>query len=270
VEIRKRRGAVIWWGVGIAAYLALIIAIAPDLAPEFGNLNLQDIPIYEAFGITESISSPANLIGVYVAFVPLVIATYGVITGTAALVGEEDDGTLETILALPIPRWQIVVAKAIGIAAALLGVIVIGFVGYLVAFPLVASELDADFGLGELFASSIESWPLGLLFAMLSLFLGAYLPRRAVATGVSLAFLIGSYLFNNLAQAAGPLENARPFLPFYYSQSGDVLQGNWDWGLFLVPVGIAMLFLGLAILSFQRRNVTVGEWPWQKRLQKPA
>lgn len=263
-ELAKRRSAVLWWGVGIGAYFALIMAIAPDLAPEFGNLDLASIPIYEAFGITENISSPANLIGVYILFVPVIIATYGVITGTGALAGEEDDGTLEPLLALPVGRWQVVVAKAAGIAVAILGVTLVSFLGYLVSFPFVEAELDADFGLAELLFSSLESWPLGFLFAMLALFLGAYLPRRSHALGVSIGFLIGSYLFNNLAQAAGPLADLRPYLPFYYSQADSMLTGGFEWGRALTLVTAALVCLGLAAWSFQRRNITVGAWPWQR------
>jgi ABC-2 type transport system permease protein len=31
-----------------------------------------------------------------------------------------------------------------------------------------------------------------------------------------------------------------------------------------ILLGLAVIFFGLALLSFQRRNVTVGAWPWQR------
>lgn len=268
-ELKKRVTAVIGWGVGLGAYLALIMAVAPELAPQFANMDLAAIPIYQAFGMTENFMSIASLISIYVSFIGVTAGVYAVIAGVNALSGEEEDGTLETLLALPLARWQIVAAKSLAIAVAMLMVLLIAFLGYLLVFPGVQADLDGEITLGDLFLSTIESWPLMLLFAMLSLFLGAYLPRRSHAMGAGLAALLGSYLFNNLANQAGPLKELRPFLPFYYSQGGSVLTDGLDWGKMAVLAGAAAVFFVLALVSFQRRNVTVGAWPWS-RLRAPG
>ncbi len=268
-ELKKRGTAVLGWGVGIGAYLALILGIAPDLAPQFANMDLASIPIYQAFGITDDFMSTASLIAIYVSFVGVTAAVYAVITGANALSGEEEDGTLEILLALPLTRWQIVVAKSLAIAVATLAVLLVAFLGYVVVFPGVQADLEGDIALIDLFLSTVESWPLMLMFAMFSLFLGAYLPRRSHAMGVGLAVLIGSYLFNNLANQAGPLKELRPLLPFYYNQGGNVLTDGLDWGKMAVLTGAALVFFVLALLSFQRRNVTVGAWPWS-RLRVPG
>lgn len=265
-ELRKRGTAVLGWGIGIGAYLAMIMAVSPELAPEFANMDLSAIPIYQAFGMSEDFdfASIANLIAVYVSFLGLTIAIYAVLTGASALAGEEEDGTLEITLSLPLPRWQIVLAKAIAIAVALLLVLLIGHLGYLLVFPSVEAELNGEIDLGRLFLSTIESWPLAFFFAMFTLCMGAYLPRRVHALSVGLLLLIGGYLFNNLAEQAGPLKGLREYLPFYYNTGGKVLTDGLDWGNIAVLTTAGLLFLALALLSFQRRNVTVGQWPWAK------
>lgn len=265
-ELRKRGTAVLGWGIGIGAYLAMIMAVSPELAPEFANMDLSAIPIYQAFGMSEDFdfASIANLIAVYVSFLGLTIAIYAVLTGASALAGEEEDGTLEITLSLPLPRWQIVLAKASAIAVALLLVLLIAHLGYLAVFPSVEAELKGEIDLGKLFLSTIESWPLAFFFAMFTLCMGAYLPRRAHALAVGLLLLIGGYLFNNLAEQAGPLQGLRKYLPFYYNTGGKVLTDGLDWGNIAVLTGAGLLFLTLALLSFQRRNVTVGQWPWAR------
>jgi ABC-2 type transport system permease protein len=263
VELKKRVTAVIGWGIGIGAYLALILSVSPELAPMFGDIDLASIPIYQMFGLTENtMMSIAGLVAVYVSFIGVTIAVYGVITGVNALAGEEDDGTLEVLLALPLARWQIVAAKTIAISIAIFAILVVAFLGYLFVFPAVEAEIGGEFGLLELFLSTVEAWPLTFMFATLALFLGAYLPRRSHALAVSLGVLLGSYLFNNLAQQAGPLKELRQFLPFYYSVGGDVLRAGLDWEKMALLTGVGLLFFALALLSFQRRNVTVGAWPW--------
>ncbi|MCA9975704.1 MAG: ABC transporter permease subunit, partial [Anaerolineales bacterium] len=238
-ELKKRVTAVIGWGVGIGAYLAMIVAMSPDLAPQFANLDLSAIPIYKAFGITENFLSIANLVAIYVSFLGLTIAIYAVITGTSALAGEEEDGTLETLMSLPLARWQIVLAKVVAIAIALLVVLLIAYLGYLAVFPSVKADLEGEITLAELFWSTLESRPLAMMFAMLSLFMGAYLPRRNHALGVGLTVLIGGYLFNNLAEQAGPLKDLRPFFPFYYNLGGKVLTEGVDLGKVGVLVAAA-------------------------------
>lgn len=266
VELRKRRVSIIGWGVGIGAYLAMILAISPELAPEFANMDLSSIPIYQAFGMSEDFSfgSIPDLIAVYVSFIGITIGIYAVLAGVGALIGEEEDGTLEMALALPIPRWQIVLTKAVAISVSLLLALLIAYLGYLAVFPSIEAELNGELSLGDLLISTLESWPLAFFFAMFSLFLGAYLPRRAHALSAGFVLLIGGYLFNNLAEQAGPLKNLREFLPFYYNMGGRVLTDGLDWGKIAVLSGAGLLFLALALLSFQRRDVTVGQWPWAK------
>lgn len=269
-ELKKRGTAVIGWGVGIGAYLAMIMAMAPDLAPQFANLDISAIPIYKAFGITEDFLSIASLVSIYVSMLGLTIAIYAVITGASALAGEEEDGTLETLLALPLARWQIVLAKMLAIVVALLAVLLIGYLGYLAVYPSVQADLEGEITLAELFWSTLEAWPLAMMFAMFSLLMGAYLPRRSHALAAGLALLIGGYLFNNLAEQAGPLQDLRPLLPFYYNLGGKVLTEGVDWGKVGVLVGAAVVFAVLALLSFQRRDVTVGAWPWARLAAKSA
>ncbi len=266
VELRKQATAIVGWGVGIGAYLALIMAMSPELAPQFANIDFASIPIYQAFGMSEefNFASIPNLIAVYVSFVGLTIAIYAILAGTGVLAGEEDNGTLEIILSLPMPRWKVVLAKALAIALALFAVLLIAYLGYLAVFPGVEAELNGEVSLGDLFLSTIETWPLAFFFAMFALCMGAYLPRRGHALTVGLSLLIGGYLFNNLAEQAGPLKDLREFLPFYYSVGGKVLTEGLDWGKMGVLAGAGLVFLALALLSFQRRNVTVGQWPWAK------
>jgi hypothetical protein len=43
-----------------------------------------------------------------------------------------------------------------------------------------------------------------------------------------------------------------------------MLTDDVAWGDMLVLLLMSIGFLVLAVLSFQRRNLTVGAWPWQR------
>lgn len=266
VELRQRWTTLLWWGIGIGAYLALILSMAPELAAQFSTLNLEDMAIYQAFGVTDAISSTAALIAIYVTFIGITIGVYAIIAGTGTLAGEEDAGTLEVMLTLPLPRWQLVLAKAIVLALSIAAILLVSYVGYLLAYPSVAAEVD--FTRGELLVSTLESWPLAFVFAMFGMLMGALLPRRGHALGLSLLALLGSYLFNNLADAAEPLRPLRPYQPFYYNQGGAVLTDGLDWSNVVVLTVVGLVFLLLALVTFARRNVTVHAWPWTQALAR--
>ena len=57
----------------------------------------------------------------------------------------------------------------------------------------------------------------------------------------------------------------KPFLLFYYFDSSAALfskgiQAGDVWAL----LGVAALFFVLALLSFEYRDISVGQWPWQR------
>jgi len=169
------------------------------------------------------------------------------------------------LLALPLPRWQVVLSKALALAIALLLILVVVGLASAAAF----STLPADLDTGGVFGSSLViaalgTWPLLLFFAMLSLFLAALMPSRRYASITAMIILVVSFLGNNLSGLVAWLQDLQFLFAFkYYEPSALLTDGmNVDNSLFLLAA--SLVFLGLALFTFQRRNVTVGAWPWQR------
>ncbi len=269
IEVSKRRNAIIGWGLGLAAFAIMIMSIAPTLAEQFAQLDLSAIPVYQAFGITEAIDSAIALLGVYLPFFGLMLAVYGAITGSNALAGEEDNGSLEMQLSLPIRRSQLVVAKGVGILIALFAISMITFAAFALMHLSLGDTLDSSLTMGDFFNVSWEMVPISLFFAMLAMFLGSILPTRGVTLGTTIAVLIAGYLINNLGGTVDALENLRPLTSFYYYNGADALQGDLNMGHVAVLMVESLLLLIGAVYFFGRRDVTVGLWPWQAA-SKPA
>ncbi len=265
VELVKRRVAIFGWGLGLAAYGAMVTAIAPELASQLGAIDLQSIAIYAAMGITTNIDSALSMLSMYIPFMGLMAAAYALIAGVNALAGEEENGTLENVLAMPLRRRRIVIAKAWALAVAVALVLFIAFLGYAVAFLAIQDQLESSITLEKLLLGSLEPWPLCFAFAMLGMLLGAFLPRRMHALMIGLIILIAAYFINNLAAISPSLETLQPFSPFYYYGAGAALTDSPDVNNILILLGIGLGALLLALISFQRRDVTVGQWPWQRR-----
>ena len=262
VELKKQRISMIGWGLGLAAYAAMTLSVAPDLVSQLSAFKLDKMPLYQAFGINRPIDSATGLLAVYFPFFGLMLAIYAVIAGAGTLAGEEDNGTLELLLTMPLPRWQIVLSKTIALSLALFLAALIGASGFALLYPSVHEKIDID--LARLVMAMLDGWPLAFMLAMFTLLLGSYLPHRNHALGGGLALLIGSYLYNNLGATVESLKGTLGWQPFYYYQAGKLLTEKYNWSYTSLLVGMGLLCLGLAMVAFQRRNIMVGEWPWQK------
>jgi len=267
-ELRKRRNAIIGWGIGMGLYILYILVLYPTIGDAYSGLieNLGDNPLFQMFGDFQSMSSFSGFFSLYVAdYLPLILAIYAIINGTAALAGEEEAGTLELILSQPLARWQIVLAKAVAMMVAMLLILLVTAVMTIITFIAMEEQLGSTgVTLGDITVLILYAWPVVMVFMMMALFLGAFLPhRRLAATGVTL-FLIIAFFGDNLAGLSDTLARLQPLFPFSYYDGSQLLEEGVPLDDLLLLLGANLALLLLALISFQRRNVTVGAWPWQR------
>ena len=100
---------------------------------------------------------------------------------------------------------------------------------------------------------------------MIGLFLGAYMPtRRSAALTITVIF-IASYFGPITIGFVESLDSIKPYFLFtYFDTTADVFKNGVESSDVLTLVGISLVFFVLALLSFQRRNITAGAWPWQR------
>jgi hypothetical protein len=122
-----------------------------------------------------------------------------------------------------------------------------------------------------MFWSLMSAWPLVLAFAMISLFLGAFTPSRRTAATLATVVVVASFLGNNLAGMISSLERIKgAFLYNYFESSAEALINGQQPADLLVLLLVALVAFGLAVFFFQRRDITVGAWPWQKGKMRAA
>ncbi len=261
-ELQSRIGAIIGWGIGLFAFGAMYISIFPEAGEQMAELA--DLSIYQAMGI--ELGSFEGFIGsTVVLFIPIILGIYIIITSTQTLAGEEDDGTLELVLAMPLHRWQIVSVKAIALGVTSFLILVIAGLGNGLVLNAIKASVEVDVTFLQLFTAVVNGWPIIMAFAMMGLFFSAYLPSRRIASLTLTVLFIGSYLAENVAGYVSSLDNLKPFSLFtYFDSSTGVFQNGVSSEDVFLLLGVALAFFVLALLSFNRRNVTVGAWPWQR------
>jgi hypothetical protein len=70
---------------------------------------------------------------------------------------------------------------------------------------------------------------------------------------------------NTLDGMISSLEKAQNlFLFTYYDATADALAKEQQTSHMLILLAVALIAYGLAVYFFQKRNLTVAEWPWRK------
>ncbi len=261
-ELKFRRNAMIGWGLGLCFFPLVYIAIYPSVAEEMQGLA--DLEIYQAMGM--SLGTFSDWVGsILIVFMPLIAAIYAITNGTGTLAGEEEDGRLEMIVTLPLPRWKIITAKAIALSFSIIMILLIVAGVSVGVFLGIEGQIETELTVTNLFTAVLSTWPLVFAMAMISMFLAAFCSRRRIASIISAIILIVSYFGSNLAGQTDVLEPFKPlFLYTYLDGTGNGVLNGQQTGDVLVLLITGVAAFALAVFFFQYRKLTVGAWPWQR------
>lgn len=264
-ELRFRRNAVIGWGIGLSLLPAMYVSFYPQFAAELDDMqSILDLDIYKAMGMSFG-TFEDWIASTVINIVPIILAIYAVIDATGTLAGEEDNGRLELIVSLPIPRWQIVAVKAVAHGIALFFILLIAATTTTIVFLSIKSQVETILVAGEVFLSVLYAWPLVMAFGMISLFLGTFSPRRRIGALIATVIVVVSYFGDNLAEQVATLSSIQPlFLYNYLDATGGLFKRGAQGSDMLTLLAVAFVAFLLAMLFFRLRDITVGAWPWQR------
>ena len=264
-ELKFRRNAIIGWALGLCFFPIVYLGIYPQVADEMQNMqSLMELDLYQAMGM--SFRTLEEWTGsVILVFVPLLASIYGIINGTGTLAGEEADGRLEILVTLPLPRWKIVTAKAFALAISLLIILLVVALASALVFMAIESQVESDLQPAEIATALIATWPLTWAFGMIGLFLGAFSATRRAGALIGAAIIVASYFGSNLAGMVSSIEPLEPFFLFsYLDTSGAGVTEGQELADILLLLLVGFGALALALFFFERRDLTVGAWPWQR------
>lgn len=251
----EQRRSAIGWGVALVVIAVVYAAIYPSIAKSQSALDqyMQSLPeaFRELFGV--DYSSPAGYLRaeLFTSFGPLMFLLVAIGAGARALGGEEEAGTFEVFLALPVRRRSIVLSKALtaaGVSAVLAAVL-------WVALVIVGPLFDLSVGAVDLAAACAMLWFLGLAFGAIALLVGAVTGRRGVAVATAGTVAAASYLLNLFGVTVEALEPLRPISPFRWALDPDALTTGLHAANLGVLLGIALVATVLAVVAFERRDV---------------
>jgi ABC-2 type transport system permease protein len=263
-ELRIRVGAMVGWSIGVAGFAIVYLAIYPEVARQLGEsaAAAKFFSLYRVVGI-EVGSFEAYLASTVVQFVPVLLGIYAILNGTDTLAGEEDRGTLELLIAMPLRRWHIVTAKAMAMLLAALIVLALAGFGAMAMFA--SLQINTAIGPVDILMAIMSSWPIIVAFMMMSLFLGTWLPTRRFAAMTATIVFVASYFGERFTILAKSLRPVSRWSLFHYLDSTSTL---FTEGVKARDVSVLLAtgaaFFVLSVVCFVRRDVTTRAWPWRR------
>lgn len=259
--IWERRRSITWWMLGMGALAAVTVAFYPSIrgdAEAFESL-FESFPegLLSVFGIEDAASlvTATGLVNsrLYAGIGPVVVAVLGIALGTSAIVGEEEAGTLDLLLAQPVSRNQIVVEKLAAAAVLVTGVVVTLFVVLAVANPI----LDLELTFWGMLSANLALGLFGMVFVAFALAAGAVTGNRGLTVGLSAGATAGLFFVNGLAPLVDETAWLQRLTPFFWLQDPNPLANGLDpWATVVLLASLAVL-VGVAVWGFNRRDIAV-------------
>ena len=259
--LRDRRRSMIWWIAGSIGYLVAITATYTFFVQQQSAYEslLADYPdaLLAMFGVESgaALFSPDGYLTsqAFGWLVPLLTLALGIGVGAAAVAGEEEAGTMDLLLALPVTRTYVILQK---LGAMFVLVLLLG-IGVFTGTAVGAVAVDMDISMVNLAAASFSGVLLGMVFGTLALAVGAATGKRGLSLGLASGVALVAFLIQTLAPIVDWLEAAHPLTPFYYYGDHQPLVNGLHWGHAGVLIGLSAFFVLVATFTFRRRDISV-------------
>jgi ABC-2 type transport system permease protein len=264
--LRRLRGQILGWGLSLALYgfyltLFYKTMAGPEMREQLEALIASYPPeLFAFFGGQSDVFSPAGYLNLeFYSYMPLILGIFVILAGSGLFTADEENGTLDLVLAHPVSRISLFLGRSLGVLTALVGILVLIWLGFWLALPDSGLELS----LWELTLPVFSLFAVLFFWAALSLLLSLVLPARRAAAMTSGLILVVSFFLTSMAALDERLGRISQFSPLHYYQGGRAAAGM-EWGWFLGLVGVGIVCGLLSAWLFQRRDMRVGgEGGWR-------
>lgn len=254
----QRRSSIIWWCAGILFFVFLTLVFYPTIKDQSAQLNksFDQIPqtARQLFTDTNDLFSPIGYLSsqMFYLMMPLLVGVLAIGQGMSLIGREERDSTIELLLARPISRGRLLLAKA---GAGLLIVLLVGALATLFT-ALMCRLVGLDIATANILMAGAAVILMALNFGAVAYLLSAMgRAGRGAAIGISAVYALGGYILVSLSGSVSWLSWPAKLFPFNYYHSNQLLSGSYNWANSLYFICVIAGCLLLAWLAFRRRDL---------------
>lgn len=258
--VRDFRIAILGWGIGMGLLMFVLLSAIPSLiATPQARAALVSLA-----GQFQWLAAPVavDTVGGYATWkyglTILIVAIWALLAGSRMLRGEEDRGSMDSLLSLPRGRVRVALEK---LAAVWTALFLIGVLITLLTFAGAKTAKATDIGLG---ASALFALNIVLIcgvFASIALFLSQFTQERGSAAGITGGLLVVFIIMDMVHRVVPNTLWVSAISPvYYYNLSKPLIPssfagGGTNAGGMLVMLAISVVLSGIGIWLFVGRDI---------------
>ncbi len=261
--LRRSWRQIIYWGIGLALYALYPFVLLPDSTDGFEGMvelmEMFDSNMLAAVGLADvsAMATPEGIVGYTINFVLLVTAVFAVIAGLNVTSAEEDAGIMDVLLSWPIPRWRLVLEKALAYSMMMIGIAIIMGLGMLLGKQTAPIEVDVTNGL--LLSAALSMVPPTLVIMAVTILVSTVVRRRAMAAAISGVFVVASFMLDAVANVAGTgfAESVSRLSIFSYYDGFEALESGVNVPVAAMLIALLAVMVAASTVFFNRRDIAV-------------
>ena len=254
--LREQRRSLLLWSLAVAVVSGIYASFFDVMDPSEMDALIGSMPegLVAALGY-DQLGSAAGFLEstVYGLLGPILLLVFGITFAARTLAGGEEDGSLELELTSAVSRRRVVLERYAVLVVQL--VVVVAALSIVVVALVVA--IDMDVALSGLFAGGLGLFLLVLALSSLTFAAGAATGRRVIGLVVGAGVAVVGYVANALAPLLDDGRWLEAISPFAWYLDGDPLVEGIDVVGFGALALVAVVSLGVAVTTFDRRDLGV-------------
>ncbi len=251
----------LYWGIGLASFGLMIVLMIPVFDVQQFKEMLETFPpmMLAMFGIGADIELFTTnegfvAIGFFGKFA-LIFAVYPVVMGMRITANDEDNGTMDILLSLPIQRMHMIIERFLAYSLSIVGVVIMIYIGMIIGVAMSGVDLNMN----TLSAVIFNLIPVLIFVLAFTLFIGTLVRRRQIALGIVTAFVIASFMLQTIgAMAVGTIAEPIGAVSFFtYYNAGTILADGIVWTHIAGLVALSTILLSLSLYRYEQRDIGI-------------
>lgn len=261
--IYDSRRTAFWLSVGLGLYAIFVVSLFPSIAKNADSYKemVESMPkeftgLFGGDAASLDLASPAGFISIeFFIWTVLILGAVVIIQAFNAVTNAERDGTLDVMMAFPVSRRDVLIARFLNTLLTLLVVLTVIFLCLWLSTAL-WDEFALSFG--ELARMSYGPLLILLPYATFCYALACTVPSSKRWAGtLAYTLFFGMYFIHGLAGVSDSLKSLQPFLLFDYYNATQIANEGVAGVKVVVMTALTAVFGGLAWWQIDQKELGV-------------
>lgn len=256
----RRRVSVAWWALGVAGMCALLAVAYPtvrdnnELDKTFASLPPGARALLGLSG-GNLLSSPTGYLDsqLFANILPVMLLVFAIGVAGWSIAGDEAAGSLELLLANPVSRVRVAVARFGALVVLLAALAAVCVVALVALAPI--TGMDRGLPATHVVAATASVGLLALTFAAVAFAVGAGTGSRPAALGVAAAVAVAGYVLEGLSQQIHALHWVGTVNPWHWLLGSDPLRVGLTWHAWVPPLVAVVVLVAAALPRLAHRDL---------------